>query len=264
MTLSFHVRHEVTFDRAKEVFFAIAREDEYDHILQADRQITRLRQLALLNGNDLSPLGETVFSLCEAKPDLWGDLSHFCHYTLWQPQNSSENGFAWTYRTFVNHIWQQNNVQINVDSLEPVVSKLINDIESEPCFDLEETQKAVVSLSWRSLKGVLNWLAGVIPPVIEFEQFIRRYFCPPELAILSIGWVAQQTEGELGIDLLLTPERREMICKICLIDPSALDRVLDWTLPLYPEVVVAGTSAGVYGRFLRFLKWPEMVDLLKA
>lgn len=262
MTLSFHVRHEVTFDRAKEVLFAIAREEMYEHVLQADRQITRLRQLDMLSGNDLTPLGETVFAVCKTKPDLWGDLLHFFHYTLWQPQNSSANGFGWTYRRFVDHIWFLNNIHMNVDSLEPIVSKLINDIEAETHFDVEETQKAVVSLSWRSLKGIHNWLAGVVPPVIENEQFIRRYFCPPELALLVVGWVAKQTEGELGIDFLLTPERREMICKVCLLDPSALDRLLDWTLPLYPEVMVAGTSAGVYGRFLRFLKWPELNDLL--
>lgn len=263
MTLSFHVRHEVTFDRAKEVLFAVAREETYEHVLQFERQITRLRQLGLMIDNRLTALGEAVFTLCEAKSDLWGDLLHFCHYTLWQPQKSSENGFSWTYRAFVNHIWFLNNFQINVGTLEPVVSTLINKIETEARFEVEETRKAVVSLSWRSLKGVHNWLDGVVPPVIENETFTRRYFCPHELALLAAGWVAQQTEGELGIDFLLTPERRELICKVCLLDPVALDRVLDWTLPLYPEVMVAGTNAGVYGRFLRFLKWPESSDLLR-
>lgn len=263
MTLSFHVRHEVTFDRAKEVLFAIARGETYEHVLQPDRQIARLRQLGLMIDNKLTVLGEAVFALCEAKPDLWGDLLHFCHYTLWKPQKSSENGFAWTYQAFVDHIWSLNNFSINVENLEPVVSTLINKIEAEAHFDVEETRKAVVSLSWRSLKGVHNWLTGVIPPVLENEIFVRRYFCPPELALLAVGWVAQQTEGELGIDFLLTPERREMICKVCLLDPATLDRVLDWTLPLYPDVMVAGTSAGVYGRFLRFIKWPEPSDLLQ-
>ena len=263
MTLSFHVRHEVTFDRSKDVFFALARDEEYEHILQSARQLSRLHQLGLLSNKRLTDLGEAVFNLCERKSDLWGDLLHFCHYTLWRPQNSSENGFSWTYRTFVGHIWLVNNVQINVETLEPIVSTLINDIEAEPHFDIEETRKAVVSLSWRSLKGAYNWLIGLVPPVIENERFARRYFCPPELALLATGWVAQQTEGELGIDFLLTPEHREMICKVCLLDPSALDRVLDWMLPLSPKVVVAGTSAGVYGRFLRFLKWPEMSDLLR-
>ncbi|MBE2199244.1 MAG: hypothetical protein IAE79_11590 [Anaerolinea sp.] len=263
MTLSFHVRHEVTFDRAKEVLFAVAREETYEHVPQPERQITRLRQIGLMTGNKLTALGKTVFALSDTKPDLWGDLLHFCHYALWQPEKSSENGFTWTYRAFVDHIWSLKNIQINVDSLEPIVSTLINKIEAEAHFDVEETRKAVVSLSWRSLKGVHNWLAGVVPPVIENEMFACRYFCPPELALLAAGWVAQQTEGELGIDFLLTPERREMMCKVCLLDPSALDRLLDWTLPLYPDVMVAGTSAGVYGRFLRFLKWPEMSDLLR-
>lgn len=262
MTLSFHIRHEVTFDRAKDVFFATAKNEPYEYVLQGDRQLTRLKKLGLLQNKELSPIGETIFTLCERKPDLWGELLHFCHYTLWQPQYSSKNGFSWTYRTFVNHIWDENSLQINVEALEPIVSSLINRIDIEPYFDVEETQKAAVSLSWRSLKGVCNWLDGLAPPVIENDYFTRRYFCPPELTLLAVGWVAQQTEGELGIDFLLTPQRREMICKVCLLDPAALDRVLDWTLPLYPKVMVAGTSAGVYGRFLRLLKWPEMKDLI--
>ncbi|MCZ7667417.1 MAG: hypothetical protein M5U34_09500 [Chloroflexi bacterium] len=134
MTLSFHIRHEVTFDRTKDVFFALAREDTYEHILQNDRQLSRLRQLGLLNDESLTDFGESVFNICQRKPNLWGDLLHFCHYTLWQSQNSSENGFSWTYRAFVDYIWVVNNVQINVETLEPIVSTLINNIETEPHF----------------------------------------------------------------------------------------------------------------------------------
>ena len=131
-----------------------------------------------------------------------------------------------------------------------------------PCFEIEQTQKAAISLSRDSLRGAYHWLQALIPPVIEDEHFNQRYFCSPELMLLSIGWVAQQMDGEIGIDYLITPERRESICRLCLLEPSALDRVLDWMLPNYSDVVQPGTSAGTYGRFLRFLKWPEIGDLL--
>ncbi|MBN1877088.1 MAG: hypothetical protein JXA33_22890 [Anaerolineae bacterium] len=119
-----------------------------------------------------------------------------------------------------------------------------------------------MSLSKFSLVGATHWLKALTPPVIENDIFTRRHFCPPELALLALGWVGQATNGDLCIDFLLTPERRESLCRICLLDPSALDRVLDWTLPLYPTVVQPGTGAGVYGRFVRFLRWPELRDLL--
>ncbi len=91
--------------------------------------------------------------------------------------------------------------------------------------------------------------------------FERRTFCPPELLLLAVGHVARQTEGELGIDLLLTPPRREAVCRLCLLEPAALDRALNWMLPLYPTIVVPGTTAGTYGRFLRFLRWPTLADV---
>jgi len=59
--------------------------------------------------------------------------------------------------------------------------------------------------------------------------------------------------------MLLTPERREMLYRICLLEP-ALDRALDWMLPLYPQVI-PGTRAGIYGRFVRLHKLPELSDL---
>lgn len=48
---------------------------------------------------------------------------------------------------------------------------------------------------------------------------------------------------------------------ICLLEPAALDRALDWMLPLSPQVIEPGTRAGVYGRFVRLRKMPKLSDL---
>ncbi|GAB4153072.1 MAG: hypothetical protein Fur0021_18490 [Candidatus Promineifilaceae bacterium] len=262
--LSFHIRHEVRPERVKEVFVLIANDQPFNHVIQAERQLTYLRQIRLIENSELSAVGNFVHTLCVAKADLWGDLVHFIQYTLWQEGRPEENGFSWTYRNLSDHLWRLGVAQkINYSFFEPIVSALINQAETSSYFEVEQTRKAAVSLSRDSLRAGYHWLGELVPPVIENDTFTRRYFCPPELTLLAIGWVAQQTEGELGIDFLLTPERREMLCKLCLLDPAALDRVLDRTLPLYPNVLVPGTSAGVYGRFIRFLKWPEMSDLLR-
>lgn len=263
MTLSFHIRHEVRPERAKELFLSIAIEDSFEHITQADRQLTYLQKLEVIEGISLSEAGQLIFELYKAKSDLWGDLLHFLQYTLWTQSKPKLNGFSWTYRSLSDYLWQIGTAsEIDHSFFEPLVSLLINQAENSPYFEIDQTRKAAISLSRDSLRAGYYWLGALVPPVIDNNNFTRRYFCPPELMLLAIGWVAQQTEGELGIDFLLTPERREMICKVCLLDPSVLDRTLDWTLPLYPAVMVAGTSAGAYGRFLRLLKWPEMSDLL--
>jgi hypothetical protein len=188
------------------------------------------------------------------KSDIKADLIHFLMYTGWK-DSSKANTELWAYREIVDFLWFRADVEVL--SIGPSLNEEVRN-------KALEMFAADVSFSPKSIRGARKWLSAVTPPVIESEStFSRRHFCPPELALLATGWVAQQTEGELEIDFLLTPERREMICKVCLLDPTALDRVLDWTLPLYPEVMVSGTSAGVYGRFLRLLKWPEMSDLLR-
>jgi hypothetical protein len=197
-------------------------------------------------------LSSTGNTLAQFKRDLRADLIHFIMYTGWAT-NSRDKTELWAYREIVDFLWSRNNLDVLS------ITSSINEEVRNKAFELFEED---VSFSPKSIRGARKWLEAVSPPVIESNLFNRRYFCSPELMALSIGWVVQQTEGELNIDFLLTPKRREMVCKVCLLEPSALDRALDWTLPLYPTVMAAGTSAGVYGRFLRLLKWPEMSDLL--
>ena len=47
-SLNFHVRHEVTPERTWDVLVAIAEGYSFSHVIQADRQVGRLRQLGLL------------------------------------------------------------------------------------------------------------------------------------------------------------------------------------------------------------------------
>jgi hypothetical protein len=200
------------------------------------------------------------------KNNVWGDLLHFLHYTLWSELAPDENGFSWTYRAFVNYLWQMRQIDLNDDFWTPVVSTVSGQIESNQVFRdriAAHTKEGTISLSKKSLAGINNWLEALIPPVIENNTFFRRSFCPPELTLLATGWVAQMTGGELGIDFLITPPRREAICQLCLLEPNSLDNVLDWMLPTYPDIIQPGTSAGVYGRYLRFLRWPEVTDLVK-
>ena len=266
MTLNFHVRHEVTPDRTSEVLQAIARGDAFDHVIQFERQMGRLRQLGLVKdtGLELTPLADTLLRIIDAKPQLLSDLMHYIHYTCWSETEPLEHAFLWTYRVFCDRLVEQGECELTHQWIEASVTHLLGVIRESPHFAYAvavETKKGAISLSTDSLNGVLHWLRSLRPPTIEGDTFTRRHFCPPELLLLALGYVALQTEAEIGIDLLLTPERREMLCHVCLLEPAVLDRALDWMLPLYPEVVEPGTGAGVYGRFVRLRKVPELRDL---
>lgn len=187
-------------------------------------------------------LSETAKVIAQIKPEVQADIIHYLIYSQ-----------LWAYREVTSSYWKSGQVDVIFSS-----SMIIEEVRNNAF----ETWGEDISFSPKSILGVRKWLEAVTPPVIEDTIFNRRHFCHPELVLLALGWTAQQMGGEIGIDYLITPERREAISRVCLLEPSALDRVLDWMLPNYPDVVQPGTSAGTYGRFLRFLKWPEIKDLL--
>ena len=206
----------------------------------------------------LSKNGKAVAQL---KPDVRADVIHYLLYTAWQADKPSENSFLWSYREVINSLWEKSSVD-DLASASKVIAEEVNNLTRQVFTGVAGYESGGVSFSPKSIRGVRKWIEALIPPVIEDGAFSRRHFCPPELALLAIGWVAQRMEGEVGLDFLLTPERREAMCRLCLLEPAALDKVLDWMLPMHSSVVQPGTSAGVYGRFIRFLKWPEIGDLL--
>jgi len=268
MVLSFHVRHEITPERIIETFEAIARGQNADYVTQYERQMRRLRTLKLITGTatnpELTTQAQELLRITEAKPQLLPDLMHYLHYTCWSKYVPLEHTFSWTYRTVCNWLVEQGKCKLSYQWREAIVTHLLGIIRKSPYFEsalTSDTKKGAISLSADSINGVLHWLRPLRPPVIEGDVFARRHFCPPELLLLALGYVAQQSGGGIDIDMLLPPERRAMICQICLLEPAALDRALDWMLPLYPEVVEPGTRTGAYGRFVRLHKVPELSDL---
>lgn len=205
-------------------------------------------------------LSKNARAIAQLKPDVRPDLIHYLLYTGWRSENPTENTVLWSYREIADSLWYKSSA--DVVQVAKVITEEIRNRTQQVFFGLPGYESGDVSFSPKSVRGVRKWLEALTPPVMENDVFSRRYFCSPELTLLSIGWVAQTMEGEIGIDFLLTPERREATCRLCLLDPSVLDKVLDWMLPVYPGVIQPGTGAGVYGRFLHFQKWPEMMDLL--
>lgn len=261
MSLSVHIRHEVRPERMREVICCIAEGIDFDHVTQSERQLRRLRQLNLLHENTLSRQASLLIELAKDDESIWGEVFHYLHYISWSPAVASENGFSWLYRNFSDYLWNAGSIKIDTDFLHLAVSYFINKVEEVPYFESVETESIAVSLSPDSLRGALHFLAALKPAVVDDNVFQRRHFCKPASVLLATAYVARETEASLGIDMLLTPERRDAICKLCLLEPATLDQTLDWMLPIYPEIVEPGTTSGIYGRFLRFIKWPAFEDL---
>ena len=266
--LNFHVRHEVKPDRVWGVLEAVAEGFEYDHITQGDRQLSRLRQLGLVADSgepEPTELGQQVYELGMAKTDVLNDILHYLHYTRWDHESPLDNTMFYTYRAYCDLLYRQRTAEIRKDTRETFTAELNGQISNAPEFvdQTDEFQKGAVSLSANSLRGVEHWLTELSPSVLQDDQFERRHFCVAELFVLAIGYVTEQTQAELGIEQLLTPEKREMICRLCLLDESDFDQTLDWMLPAYPNILQPGTNAGNYGRFIRVVRLPEIGDVIE-
>ena len=213
----------------------------------------------LTRSNSGVGISERGLQLQRLKPQVRFDVAHFMLYTGWSTAQPAKNVPLWSYRLVSDYFWEHSPLDI-LQTAAGLVEEAIN--RSAQVFaSVYGYDPGTVSFSGKSIRGVRKWLEALRPPVIESDTFTRRHFCPPELLLLALGYVVRQTGGEPGIDLLLTPARREMLCRVCLLDPVALDRALDWMLPLYPQVVEPGTRTGAYGRFVRLHKMPELSDL---
>ncbi|MCX9078323.1 MAG: hypothetical protein OIN84_10140, partial [Candidatus Methanoperedens sp.] len=144
-------------------------------------------------------------------------------------------------------------------------AEMTSRITSSPYFadELSKLAKGAVSLSVNSLSGVEHWLERLTPEAIIDKRYVLRHYCSPELLLMALGYITETTDAQLEIEQPLSEERRELLCRICLIDESALDQMLDWLYPEYPDCVQPGTRTGSYGRFVRVLRLPSLKDLLR-
>jgi len=266
-TLNFHVRHEVTPERVWGVLDAIATAVDYLHITQSDRQISRLRQLGLVSGKGTPQLtedGRQLHRIGQRRLDLVWELLHFLHYSRWRPNDPTANTMFFTYLDYCNLLYESKTTDLNAER-DQFAAEMTQRISNVSYFTdmLSELAKGAVSLSKSSLIGVEHWLAKLSPQVVANDQFEIRQYCPPELLLMALGYVTEMTNAQVGIEQPLTDERREILCRVCLIDDGVLNQMLEWLYPEYPDLVLPGTSTGRYGQFVRLLKLPSLKDIVQ-
>lgn len=214
----------------------------------------------------LSDLGHSIAKIRE---DIRGDLLHFLLYTGWKASDPRDFNQSWGYRTCCDRFWAQGEVELTGGYLDRVVEEIITDAR-ETFVNLNVTDFDEISFSRKSLTGVIKWLLALEPQVLypntadsKERTFRRRDFCPPELLVLALAWVLRDEREVTGVDILLTREKRDAICRACLLNPESFDRALDWAIPTFPAILSTGTSAGFYGRFIRLHKVPTIQDVVR-
>jgi len=212
----------------------------------------------------LSPFGKDFARIRE---DAKGDLLHFLMYTGWNSTKPLEFLQSWAYRYCCDLFWSKEEVELSSNFLNQLVEDVIN-VARDTFIKLGVQDFDEISFSRKSLNGVQNWLEALKPPVINSTDskmiYRRRAFCPPELMAMAIGYILRdEADSAIEIDILLTPEKREALCRIGQLSPDTLDRTLDWAIPTYPEILSPGTAAGFYGRFIRLHRMPTFENITR-
>lgn len=265
--LNFHVRHEVTPDRVWDVLSAVERGIGIEHVVQFDRQLSRLRQLELMTPKgeaELTENGQEILRIGSRRLEVAWDLLHFIHFVRWKESNPIQDTMFFTYFEYCNLLYSKREVDMSAQR-EVLAAEMTSRITASSYFadEISKLEKGAVSLSVNSLSGVERWLEKLMPEVIINKRFALRHYCSPELFLMALGYMTEITDAQLGIEQPLSEDRRELLCRVCLIDESALDQMLDWLYPEYPDCVQPGTRTGSYGRFVRVLHLPRLKDLLR-
>ncbi|MHA2143437.1 MAG: hypothetical protein ACXADD_18315, partial [Candidatus Thorarchaeota archaeon] len=174
----FHVRHNARPILIREILQILEGHDSLtlEDILETGRQmgcqvgtamkskqslkenpIQTAKDLSLIAGDfpSLTDLGEQMIELLHYKPSVFNEVMHAFHYTLWRPTRATHHCFSWSYRVVCDDLWENGSIIIDRRQL---VSKV-----SEMAMERFNTNR--VSFSKDSVRGVLQWLSALDPPV---------------------------------------------------------------------------------------------------
>jgi hypothetical protein len=207
--------------------YKLGERKEYNKLLKS------LGELGLLTSHRepirLSETGSIVARMATFYPHLLPEFVHFLYYASWD--HDQDKRFSWSYRTVCNTLWSTSPCTIDRDYLVNLVTQ-----EAIQIFNLKG-----ISFSTSSVAGILNWLAELQPPCISSQSrehmFLRRNYCSVELFALALSHV-YKFERDGNVFLSLTPQLRERICQICLVDPEVINEMFDQTETCFPKLQI--------------------------
>ncbi len=207
----------------------------------------------------LTPRAQVILKKRES---VQHDLLHYLFYVAWNPEEPTKNARSWFYSTICDNLWNMQEVVLDRDMRQSFTQQLSDQIvqEFKQVPGIER-----VSVGIQTMDGAREWLRNLAPAVIDTfgkkdEIFHRRVTCSAELFLLALSHSCQLGGSEIGMDVLLSSQRREEISRLCLLEPLQIDRMLDWVLPIFPQFVSQGTRTGSYGRFIRLHHFVAVED----
>lgn len=264
-SLPFHIQHNIT----PAVVYAIVSSPEaipaclpvsmktWDKVGKAFVQ-----QLGILaRDGSLAPFGERLKELVQICPDLLAEAVHGHLYTAYRFNSGVHFSFA--YASICDWLWERREVALTGEVLSELVGLVVQ--RSAEFYGISEAE---VAFSTNSVRGALNWLKGLNPPVIERCElskrltFHRRRHCHP----LTIAWALSVWYRLNGIGVgewfVWQSELEEFLSRCLLLDNGcakiAVEVAANWAG--WRESVLEAQKRGellAYVRLNRLLGWGE-------
>ena len=143
-----------------------------------------VHQLGVLaRDGSLAPFGERLRSLLQNFPDLLAEAVHGHLYTMHRFDPAVRFSFA--YATICDWLWERGEVALTSKVISELVSLVVE--RGSEFYQIPANQ---IAFSQNSVRGALNWLKALKPPILEQGAFVkvwvfrRRKQCHP----LSVTW----------------------------------------------------------------------------
>ena len=219
------------------------------------RIILSLKEWGLVHHKQrrLTSRGEDFYSLWQRNRNIAIDVLHGLQYGLWSQYIPTQHLASWTYQYICDYLWTHQSLPRANDC----VSSLYDSLE-----DLGESQVNIAnsSVDHRTVTNTYDWLLSLSPPVLEgvIDQangksfrnatFNQRAFCSPALFLMGLSWVAREAGNEFGELVAVDQERKEQVCRFCLIERIRFDFMLTETVRRFSYVSAQQSDYIVIGR----------------
>jgi hypothetical protein len=232
----FHVEHNARPDIVQVILNCAQSGDKERLLLETDkspstvqRMLPMIRRLGLLcegKAFAITELGERMVTLSYHFPALLPEAMHCLLYTthVFDPAKR----FSWAYARVVDALWESDAYVLDGQATARLVGMVVEEASQAFGVPIEK-----IAFSRDSIRGVLNWLQALEPPVIESTGksncFRRRHYCPPLAFLWAVDFLYRAHCTAHGVRMFLTPERVDQLCRSCALDPSGLENVLMMT-----------------------------------
>lgn len=182
-----------------------------------------------------TPEGDDFHSLWQRNRNTAIDVLHGLQYGLWTQHAPTQHLASWTYQHICDYLWHHQIVQKHRDFINYIYDSL---------DDLGESHinSRSASVNRRSVPNAYSWLLPLSPAVLKgvtanengvknfrHAVFTRRSYCSPALFLMGLSWVIREAGNQFGDLVAIDAERKEQVCRFCLIEDIRFDVMLSET-----------------------------------